>query len=116
MPSAPTNTAALQHYVELWEDRGHVRGQHSQPEPRWVRVAYLWASIEPISGREFFQAQQIVASVTHRIRCRYRPGVRTTQQIRWQGRVYQIGAVLNILERNEWLEIMATEHLDGDSQ
>ena len=115
MPSAAPAIGSLRKLVSLWEDRGEVRAEHQQPQPRWVQVAEFKASIEPISGREFFQAQQVASTVTHRIRCRYRPGVNNRQQIRWQGRTFHLTAVLNIEERDEWLEIMAVEHLDGNA-
>ncbi|TGE33172.1 phage head closure protein [Desulfosporosinus sp. Sb-LF] len=38
-------------------------------------VAFLsgiWASIEPLSGREYYAAQQVNAEITHRIKIRYR--------------------------------------------
>lgn len=112
MPSAPA-VGSLRRHASLWEDRGDVRGEHNQPEPRWVKVCDLWCSIEPLAGREFFQSQQVTNTVTHRIRCRYRPGVKASQQIRWGGRTFHLTAVLNLEERGEWLELMATEHVDG---
>lgn len=112
MPSAPT-AGSLRHYVSLWEDRGSVRGEHNLPYPRWVRVAQFYASIEPVGGREFFQAQQVQSSVSYRIRCRYLPSITSKQQIRYGTRTFDIQAVLNTEERNEWLEIIAVEHSDG---
>lgn len=43
----------------------------------------LYASIEPISGREFFAAEQILADITTRIRCRYIPMAEPTMRIRF---------------------------------
>ena len=111
MPSAAPSIGSLKHFVSLWEDRGAVRAEHNKPEPKWVKVAEFHASIEPISGKEYFLAQQVQSSTTHRIRCRWRPGVKSTQQIRFGSRVFEIqGPPLNIEERSEWLEVMAVEH------
>lgn len=110
MASAAPSIGSLRHYVSLWENRGTVRTEHNQPEPRWVQVAEFHAAIEPISGREYFQAQQVQNSTTHRIRCRWFPGVKSTQQVRFKGRVFELQSVLNLNERSEWLEMMAVEH------
>lgn len=110
MPSSAPTIGSLRHFVSLWENRGDVRAEHNQPEPRWVQVAEFHAAIEPISGREYFQAQQVQGSTTHRIRCRYRPDVKSTQQVRFKGRVFELQSVLNLHERGEWLEMMAVEH------
>lgn len=113
MASSTPLIGSLRHYVSLWEDRGDVRGEHNLPTAHWVRVANFYASIEPVGGREFFQAQQVQSSVTYRIRCRWLPGVRPQQQIRYGTRCFDIQSVLDAEERNEWLEIMAVEHSDG---
>ena len=110
MPSAAPTIGSLRHLVSLWEDRATVRAEHNLPEPKWVQVAEFYASIEPVAGREYFQAQQVQNSTTHRIRCRYRPGINSKQQIRFRGRTFELQSVLNLEERNEWLEIMAVEH------
>lgn len=34
-----------------------------------------WASVEPLSPREFFSAQQVQSEISTRIRIRYRPGL-----------------------------------------
>ena len=41
----------------------------------WENVATVWASLEAMSGREFFASQQAQSEVTQRIRIRYRPDV-----------------------------------------
>ena len=41
----------------------------------WTTFATRWASVEPLSGREFFASRQIEAEVTTRIRLRHLAGV-----------------------------------------
>lgn len=49
---------------------------------RWVSYAdEVWASIEPLSGREFFAAQQVQADVTHRVRIWYLAGVKSDMRV-----------------------------------
>jgi SPP1 family predicted phage head-tail adaptor len=60
----------------------------------WVEEARLWASIEPLSAREFIAAQASQSEVTARIVIRYRPDIDATMRILHRGRVYNIHGVL----------------------
>lgn len=44
-------------------------------------LATIWGQIRPLTGREFFAAQQIQADVTTEIRIRYRTGIDSTIRI-----------------------------------
>ena len=57
----------------------------------WENVATVWASLEAMSGREFFASQQAQSEVTQRIRIRYRPDVTADMRV---GKVFNIVAPL----------------------
>lgn len=76
---------------------------------QWEDVATVWAAIDPISGREFYEAQQSQSEVSHKIRCRYRPGLTTDMRIKYRDRVFEIVSIINWQERGESLLIMAKE-------
>ena len=46
----------------------------------WKDVATVWASVEAVSGRDFFAARQEQSEVTHKVTIRYRGDV--TAQMR----------------------------------
>lgn len=83
----------------------------------WALESRRWASIEPLSGRELFYAQQVTPTATHRIRMRYFAGLTTARRIRFvasptaTARVFGIGSVLNKDERNREYELLCTEAL-----
>lgn len=52
-----------------------------QPQDPWRGVVTVRADVEPLSGREYFNAQQIVSEVTTRITIRYRPGITTNNRV-----------------------------------
>lgn len=52
---------------------------------------------------------RIEANVTHRIFIRYRSDILTSDRINYNGRLMQIRALINIEERNRWIEIYADE-------
>lgn len=97
--------------LTLQQNVPQTKDGFSQPVDSWQPVATVYAKVEPISGREFFNAAQIQADVTHRITVRYRPDFLPTAA--WRGllgtRVFSFVSVRDVEERHiEW-EIMAVE-------
>lgn len=103
----------LRHRV-TFQSRKTARDEYGQPVEGWDTVTTLWASIDPISGRELLTAQQVQTEVTHRIRCRYWTGLETSQRIVFGARYFDIKSLINTREIGASLEILATEGLsDG---
>jgi SPP1 family predicted phage head-tail adaptor len=103
----------LRHRV-TFESRKTGRDEYGQPLEGWDTIAVVWASVEPISGRELLAAQQVAGEITHRIRCRYREGLAAADRAVFAGRAFDIKSIINPREIGEALEIMATEGLsDG---
>ena len=72
----------------------------------WTNFATVWASVEPLAGREYFSAQQVSAETTGRIRMRYKAGVSPTMRVLFNSLTYQILSVINPGELNVELELM----------
>jgi SPP1 family predicted phage head-tail adaptor len=77
----------------------------------WSTYAMVQASIEPISGREYFAAQSTQADVTHRIIVRYRSGITPKMRVNHGSRIFDILSVININERNRELHLMCRENV-----
>lgn len=76
----------------------------------WLTIALnIPAMIKPLSGNETMAAQRLEANISHRIYIRYAAGFRSSDRIVFDGRMFQIRAILNLEERNRWLEIQAEE-------
>jgi len=75
----------------------------------WRSVATVWASVEPLSGREYFYGHQISTEVSHRIKIRYNETVDVKMRINFGGRYMQIASILDIKERHQSQEILAQE-------
>lgn len=74
----------LRHRVTIQRPRGNdLRDSTGQPVSDWPDVAEVWASIEPLSARESFAAQQAQSTVSHRIRMRYRVDVDGSCRVRY---------------------------------
>lgn len=75
----------------------------------WSDVATVWAAIDPVSGREFYAAEQSQSEVTHKVRCRYRAGLDTAMRIVCGTRLFEIESIIDWEERHESLLIMCKE-------
>jgi len=75
----------------------------------WEDVANVWASIEPISGKEYFASQQVNAQVTTRIITRHIEGITPKMRVVFQDRSFNILSVININEKKKELHLMCEE-------
>ncbi len=75
----------------------------------WEGWMSAWASIQPLSGREYFQAQQMQSVVDHKITMRYQPGIQSEMRINWNNRNFDILSIINTEERNKELVLMVKE-------
>lgn len=78
-------------------------------DTNWTDAATLWAAIDPVSGREFYAAEQSQSEVSHKVRCRYRAGLDTAMRIVCGSRRFKIISIIDWEERHESLLIMCKE-------
>lgn len=78
-------------------------------DSNWEDEVTLWAAIDPLSGREFYAAEQSQSEVSHKIRCRYRGGLTTAMRIKYGSRKFKIISIIDWEERHESLLIMCKE-------
>ncbi len=75
----------------------------------WGQEIELWASIEPLTSREYFASLQMQSQVTHKITIRYYPGLRTDWRIKLGSRLFDIKSIINLREENKELTLLCTE-------
>lgn len=80
-------------------------------DANWADAATMWAAIDPISGREFYAAEQSQSEVSHKIRCRYRTGLDTAMRITYGKRRFKIISLIDWEDRHESLLLMCKEVL-----
>ena len=86
----------LRHRVRI-EEQVTARDSDGIEQTDWVPVATVWASVEPLSAREFIQSGQAQSSVTAKITIRARSmsaSMRLIHQTRYGDQVYNIAGVL----------------------
>lgn len=75
----------------------------------WEDFATVFASVNPISGREYFSAQAAQASTTHHIDFWYIPGVTSEMRVIFGKRIFEIEAVINVKELNRELNLLCVD-------
>lgn len=77
----------------------------------WADTVTVWGAIWPLSGKEIVNAGQVEADFNVRIRIRYRSSVTVKNRIKYGSRYFNIKEVINLNEKNQWLELMCEERL-----
>ncbi len=99
----------------LLQRRSTIQDGFGQRSTSWVDVATTYAEITPLSGRELELAQAIKAEVNHQITIRYRPNIDSSMRAVYQGKYYNIHAVIDVEMRHKTLELSCSEGLnDGE--
>lgn len=103
--------------AKIGDMRHRITFQKSEKTPdgykghtvKWQDVITVWASVEPLTGREYFYSHQIKAEVTHRVKTRYREDITVKMRIKHRNRVLEIESIIDLQERREFLEILCRE-------
>jgi SPP1 family predicted phage head-tail adaptor len=78
----------------------------------WVDSATVWAAIWPVSAAETIQAAQTTMTITHRIRIRYRAGIKASWRIAWDSRYFNIVSIVDPNMDHRWLDVMVKERYE----
>ena len=97
----------LKHRVTV-QSKTTQDGPYGEPQVTWNDVVTTWAAVEPLRGREFFEAQADQSETEVRIVMRHRE-IATDDRIVHQGKVYDIQSIINPDEVDHMLEIMCTQ-------
>lgn len=101
----------LRHIVAFQSPPSTPDGQGGY-DGAWTPIATAAAvrgAITPLSGSERYFAGQLESPVTHRFVTRYRTDITTKDRMVYEGRVFQVRAILDIEERKRWLDIKLEE-------
>jgi len=102
------NIGKLRHRVTI-QNKVTLPDGYGGVTSTWQDVATVWASVEPLNGRELYAAQQVKAELTHRIRIRYMSGIKPEMRIVFDNRSFDIEAIIDPEERHESLELLCSE-------
>jgi SPP1 family predicted phage head-tail adaptor len=106
----------LRHSIVLQSPTGTL-DSFGERNTTWNDVATVRASINPITTREQFLAQQAQSSVTHKVTVRYGSEISTIDsswRVLFGSRVFVIQGIRNIDERNKTIELLCEEGLKNE--
>ena len=81
------------------QDRTITQDSFGQGTPTWFDLATVWAFVEPLSGREAWQAQMVRPDVTHQITMRAYPGLHPRMRLKLGTRTFNIESVIDVENR-----------------
>jgi len=84
----------LRHRVSLQEQQTTRNPDTGDVVKQWVELGKLWASIEPLSAREFIAAAAEQSNIVARIVTRHNPRVTARMRFVHRGKAYNIEGVL----------------------
>lgn len=87
------NIGKLRYRIAIQEP-GSNQDDYGNIVDDWQDVATIWADIVPVSGREYFGANQQNSETSYKIYIRYLDGITAKMRILHDGVVYEILAVL----------------------
>lgn len=96
----------LRHRVKI-EKPGQVQDPVTgEVRPGWQLVATVWASVEPLSVREFMQSQATQSEISARVTIRFRDDIEANMRLTHRGKHYNIeGALPDPKSGLEWLTL-----------
>lgn len=103
------NSNKFIHRIEIQEPQSVADGAGGFNET-YVKRHDAYAAVEPYRGQERYDQLQARAIITHKITMRYQAGVNIKDQILFNSRTFGIIEVINVEERNEYLELLAVEN------
>lgn len=106
------NIGKLRHRITLLKQVNEVN-DYGASVKTWRTVATVWAEVRPLSGREYFSAQQVQSEVTTQIWLRYIDGIKPSMKVKFANREFEILSVLNTQERDVSLQLMCKETVNG---
>lgn len=95
----------LQRYTEVENEIG-------QTIVSLIDFKTVWASVEPISGKEYTDVDRNSNQLTYRIYIRYLENVNTDMVVDYNGLKFKITACINPRMKNELLQLVCVEQAD----
>ena len=101
----------MRHRVEV-QQATETQDEYGEYARSWATIKTRWAAIEPLTGREMTDAQQVVATVSHRLRMRHDADLTPKMRLKFGARIFGIGAVTNLNELGREMWVLCTEEVD----
>jgi SPP1 family predicted phage head-tail adaptor len=102
------NSGRMRHRITIQQST-QTQDSYGEPIDSWAEYATVWASVEPVQGRELWAQQQVQSEITIRIRIRYLSGVTSAMRVLFGSRVLSIEHVIDVKEQHKEMQLMCSE-------
>lgn len=99
------------HKIEIWDLEATAENEVGEEVQIPQKVCELWADVNPVRGKEYFEAQKVVPELQYKITTRYREGIHPAMLVKWGERELNINSVIDISGKEEHMELMCTERV-----
>lgn len=108
----------LRHRIQIVRANGNVDTFGGVPQDlgNWTVLHDAWASIDTLNGRDMLISNQFMTEVNLRVTVRYFPDVDAACRVWFNGRTFQITAVVNPDQRTKMLVLLCVEVNDSKQQ
>ena len=99
----------LRHVISI-QQQTTTQDSYGEAVNTWTDVyASIYASVDPISGKEFFSGEKFNMEISHKIRIRYKTGILPKMRVKFGSRYFDITNIINWQERSIELQLMCKE-------
>jgi len=85
-------------------------GEVDESNENWTEFVTVWAAVDELTGRQYFEAQKANSEVTARFRIRYNASINRKMRVKYGSRHFEIIAILPDSKKTEH-HVMAKEVL-----
>ena len=107
------NAGRLKHKVEIMKYEDTV-DEYNRNVQGHVTHATIWAEIKPMRGFEYLDYYREKNKVQTKITCRYRDDITEKMVVKFNGKLHEITAIIDIEDQHTALEIMVQERVEED--
>jgi SPP1 family predicted phage head-tail adaptor len=105
------NINGLRHKITL-QERKNTENEYGESTEEWIDIYTIWASVNPVVGREYFAAETVNSEVTHKIRIRYKENINPFMRVKFKERFFRIISVIDFEEKNLEMQLMCKELIE----
>lgn len=106
------NIGAMRHRITFMQ-KVPTTDSEGFTQETWQPFKTVWAAVEQVSGREYYQAATVNAENDVRFRIRYLRGITQDMKISYNNKLYDIQSIIDAKGTKEELVIVAREVVQG---
>lgn len=102
------NSGRLRHIINI-QKSAVTRDAFGAETITWSDfTSSIRADVQPLSMREFFQAQQVGSELTHKVTMRYSTGIEPAMRVLYDSKQYDIKSIIDEDERHKKITLLCS--------